>query len=356
MKNRVLISFLIFSLFLGLSVSAQETREIRNVILMIGDGMGTSQVFAGMTAQNGDFHITTSRHIGFSKTQSGSHYVTDSAAGGTALSTGKKTYNGAIAVDMHGKRLKTILELAAENGYATGLVASSAITHATPASFIAHDTSRNNYEAIARDFLDTDVDVFIGGGKKHFAQRTDSVNLLEALEKKGYQMAYTLRQAKKVRKGKLAALLYDGHPPRVSEGRNDMLPKASKIAIKLLKENSKGFFLMIEGSQIDWGGHANDMDYILEETLDFDDAVGKVLKFAQKDGHTLVIVTADHETGGLGLNGYDPQNKKIDAGFTTGHHTGTMVPVFAFGPGAEMFQGVYENTEIFFKMKKALGL
>lgn len=166
----------------------------KNIILLIGDGMGVSQVFAGLTANKGKLFLENCKHIGFSKTSSGDNYITDSAAGGTALSTGVKTYNGAIGVDMNKNPVKTILEEASEKGLATGLVSSSAITHATPASFIAHQAGRSSYEEIAADFLKTDIDVFIGGGLEHFSKRKDGRNLLKELENKGYQVETEMKK------------------------------------------------------------------------------------------------------------------------------------------------------------------
>jgi alkaline phosphatase len=325
----------------------------KNIILLIGDGMGVSQVFAGLTANKGHLFLENFKHIGFSKTQSADNYITDSAAGGTALSTGVKTLNGAIGVDTQLKPVKTILEEASENGLATGLVSTSAITHATPASFIAHQASRGSYEDIATDFLKTDIDVFIGGGLDHFAKRADGLNLIDSLQKKGYQVETEMAKIKKVKKGKLAGLTAPVHNGRMGE-RADMLPVATETAIDILSKDKEGFFLMIEGSQIDWGGHAGSTIYVCEDMLDFDRVIGQALEFAAKDKETLVIVTADHETGGMALTGGSIEKGVVQAAFPTGEHTAVMVPVFAFGPGAAEFTGFMENTDIHAKMKKLL--
>jgi alkaline phosphatase len=325
----------------------------KNIILLIGDGLGVAQVFAGLTANKGNLYLENCRYIGFAKTASLTDYITDSAAGGTALSTGEKTYNGAIAVDTNQKPLTTILEDAEENGLSTGLVSTSAITHATPASFIAHQHSRNLYEEIAADFLKTDIDVFIGGGYKHFSERKDGRNLIKELENNGYTVLQDLNSIKNIKKGKLAGLTAYEHNGRIEE-RHDMLPVATKTAIKILRNNQNGFFLMIEGSQIDWGGHEQSTSYIVEEMLDFDRAVGEALKFAAKDGETLVIVTSDHETGGMAVHNGNFETGMVHGEFTTNNHTGLMVPVFAYGPGADEFIGFMENTDIHAKMKKLL--
>jgi alkaline phosphatase len=330
-----------------------KTQKPKNIIFLIGDGMGVSQVFSGLTANHGKLFIENCRHIGFSKTQSSDNYITDSAAGGTALSCGVKTYNGAIGMNTDTIPVKTLLEEAEENGLATGLVSTSAITHATPASYIAHQKKRDMYEEIAADFLKTDIDVFIGGGLDHFTKRKDGRNLLTQLEENGYTIESDMDKIKKVKKGKLAGLTADMHNGRVAE-RGDMLPVSTQTAINVLSKNKKGFFLMVEGSQIDWGGHANNTIYIVEDMLDFDRAIGNAIKFAAKDGETLVVVTADHETGGMALTGGDMNTGMVKADFPSKSHTAVMVPVFSYGPGAEEFIGIMENTEIHTKMKKLL--
>lgn len=330
-----------------------KAKKPKNIIFLIGDGMGTAQVFSGLTANKGHLYLENFKSVGFSKTQSADDYITDSAAGATALSAGVKTYNGAIGVDVNKQPVETILEKAEKKGLATGLVSTSAITHATPASYIAHQESRNMYEDIAADFLKTDIDVFIGGGIEHFSKRKDGRNLMTELEQKGYQVETDINKVKDIKSGKLAALTAPVHNGRVAE-RGDMLPIASETAIDILSNNKKGFFLMIEGSQIDWGGHAGSTVYVVEDMLDFDKVIGQVLKFAAKDKNTLVVVTADHETGGMALTGGSMENGTVKADFPTGSHTAVMVPVFAFGPGAEEFTGIMENTDIHKKMMSLL--
>jgi alkaline phosphatase len=330
-----------------------KSEKPKNIILFIGDGMGVTQVFSGLMANGGHLFLENCKYIGFSRTQPADKYITDSAAGGTALSTGVKTYNGGLSVDVNKKPVKTILESAEEKGLATGLVSTSAITHATPASFIAHQPQRSMYEEIAVDFLKTDIDVFIGGGRDHFMKRKDSLNLVEKLKENGYRYEEDMNVVKRVKKGKLAALVADVHLGRVAE-RGDMLPVATKTAINILSKNDKGFFLMVEGSQIDWGSHANSTNYIIEDMLDFDKAIGKALEFAAKDGETLIVITADHETGGMAITGGNIEQGIVKADFPTKGHTAVMVPVFAYGPGAEEFIGIMENTEVHDKMKKLL--
>lgn len=335
--------------------SRLSNKKVKNVILLIGDGMGAAQIYAGMTANRGNLNIELCPITGFHKTYSAEDYITDSAAGATAFSIGKKTYNAAIGVDKDTIAHKTVLEMAEEKGLATGLVATSSITHATPASFIAHQKSRKMQEEIAADFLKTDIDLFIGGGKQFFDNRKDKRNLLTDLKARQYAIFHDLPTLLTSNSPKLIGLLAADGMPKFSEGRGDMLSIATKKAIEVLDKNDKGFFLMVEGSQIDWAGHDNNLQYSVDEMLDFDKVIGEVLEFAAKDGETLVIITADHETGGLSLPAGNLKEGRVEGSYSTDYHTGIMVPVFAFGAGATAFSGIYENTAIYSKILQALG-
>lgn len=360
--------FLIFGLFLLWSchapkevissTSLEPVKKPKNIILMIGDGMGLGQISAGLYSNNNQLHMERFKVVGLHKSYSADNLITDSAAGATSFACGIKTYNKAIGVNTDSLPVVTILEEVEKMGFATGLIATSTIVHATPASFAAHEKDRNSYEAIAADFLEVDVDLFIGGGKKYFDKRTiDNRNLYEEFEKKGYYVSDYIREPLELMSLPDQPVLYftaDDSPRKVSEGR-DYLPLASALGVNYLKSRSnKGFFLMIEGSQIDWGGHDNDAPYLIAETIDFDAAIGAVLDWAEKDGETLVIVTADHETGGLSIN-YGSKMNELTTAFTSPGHTGTLIPVFAYGPGASLFGGIYENTAIYDKMKALLG-
>ena len=331
-----------------------NSNHAKNIILLIGDGMGSSHVFAGITANKGETYFQQFSNNGYSRTSSANKYKTDSAAGGTAISTGVKTNNGSIGVDANKNKQETILEIAEENGKATGMVVTSSITHATPATFIAHQPSRKMYEEIALDFLDTDIDVFIGGGEDNFNNRKDGLNLLDSLTAKGYSVIDNESEIIKFKGDKLAGFIAKKHPEAITKRGNVLVPSTLK-AIEILSKNNKGFFLMIEGSQIDWAAHGNKTGELLNEVADFDKAIGEALKFAEKDGNTLVIVTADHETGGFSVKDGNDKTGEVEGLFSTSSHTATMVPVFAYGPGAEKFRGIYQNTEIFNKMMEAYG-
>ncbi|MFO7368883.1 MAG: alkaline phosphatase [Bacteroidales bacterium] len=361
LQNKLLL-ILALALLTTATLQAQTGNKIsqknkpESIILMIGDGMGLGQIHAGLTVNRGQLNLLHFKCIGFSKTYSASDYVTDSGAGGTALASGRKTYNGAIGVDKDTVPVRSILEYAEAEGMSTGLVSTSAITHATPASFIAHNKNRNDYEGIAADFLKTDIDVIIGGGRDNFAARKDGQNLLYDLKNKGYQVIFSLDSIRNISEGKLAGFTAPLHNPSKVEGRGDMLPTATQTALNILSNNSKGFFLMVEGSQIDWASHSNDGANVAEEVIDFDEAVGVALSFAKKHPKTLVIVTADHETGGLTILNGDYSAGTVKTNFATSDHSGMMVPVFACGPGSEFFQGFQENTDIFSKMMQLLDL
>lgn len=319
-------------------------RSAKNIILFIGDGMGVAHVYAGLTKSEQIFSLEKFSYSGFSKTYSADNYITDSGAGGTAIACGVKTNNGMIGVKPDGTVVKSIMEIAHNNGFATGVVSTSAITHATPASFVAHNTGRDNYEEIATDFLNGTLDLFIGGGENHFRLRADSADLALKLKEQGFDVVYTLEDLKNTRSKKIAGLLAKEHMPSVSEGREGALAEMTAKAIETLSKNDKGFILMVEGSMIDWGAHEQNIDYLVSEMIDLDKAVGVALNYASENRNTLVVVTADHETGGLSLTGGDLSTHTIEAKFSGGDHTAVMVPVFSYGPGAEKFSGIHDNT------------
>lgn len=368
----------ILALIMIISLSSCEKRQIsliqiieanqkpKNIILLIGDGMGLAQITAGLYTNNNKLNMERMKVIGLHKSYSGNNLTTDSAAGATVFSCGCKTYNGAIGVKLDTVPCKTILEDLQLKGFTTGLLVTCTITHATPAAFYAHQKSRTLDENIARDLSKSGIDLFIGGGKDFFDKRKlDQDNLITDMTTKGYVIkdAYTNDFLKEAwpRNKKIGFFTATNQPKKLSEGRT-YEPEATSKSLEYLasRANGKGFFFMIEGSQIDWGGHDGDSDYIINEVLDFDKVLGRVLDFAEKDKNTLVIVTADHETGGYALlsgsqmgaikGGFaDPGFNKADKHL---EHTPCLIPVFAYGPGAELFKGIYENTAIYDKMKQ----
>lgn len=354
MKKNIFVYIACFVICFSIQpLSAQKAPK--NVIFLIGDGMGLAQIYSGMVANGNHLELERCTYSGFSKTYSSSDFTTDSGAGGTALACGVKTKNKMIGMTPDSVAVQSILELASKNQLATGIVVACALTHATPASYIAHQVNREMNEEIATDYLKTDIDVMIGGGKKYFEDRTDNRNLTNELKARNYQIAYTLKEVKAVNSGKLAGLLYDDQNPGMPE-RGNMLPESTQSAIDILRNNKKGFFLMVEGSQIDWAGHDNNYQQLIKEMLDFDKTIGKALDFAIKDKNTLVIITADHETGGMTILDGKFGSDKMKVLFTSKNHSGVPVPVFAYGPGAEQFTGFMENTSFKAKIEKLLKL
>ncbi len=340
--------------------------KAKNVILLIADGTGLSQISSAFYFKNTKPNYERFKHIGLIKTSSSREDITDSAAGATAFASGIKTFNGAVGVADDSTKVKTLVEIVSPQHIKTGVIATSSIQHATPASFYAHTINRGRYEDIALDMVASDIDFFAGGGAKFFNKRKDGKDLLAELKAKGFGLATAaLSDFAAIKQySKMGYILAEDAMKPAAKGRGDFLSEATELGIQFLTKNAdhSNFFLMVEGSQIDWGGHANDAEYLISELIDFDDAIGKALDFAEKDGNTLVIVTADHETGGFTLSStlkktedgesYSDYNE-LTGTFSTGGHSATLIPVFAYGPGAEAFSGIYENTEIFHKILAA---
>ena len=356
----LLLSFISFT---TVQAQSEDTKPpAKNVILLIGDGMGLTQVSTAFYYSDSVPNFERFPITGLIKTSSSSHKITDSAAGATAFSAGVSTYNGAIGVDTAQQSVPTLVEILSADSLSTGVVSTSSITHATPASFYAHVDVRSEQDEIAAQLLTSDVDFFAGGGTDFFVKRKDQANYYDSLVQYGFvvdttELAMAGAPSLDQRYGYLLAP--DGMP-RMLDGRGDFLPQATQMALDYLSQDEDGFFLMVEGSQIDWGGHANDAEYIITETLDFDKTLGVALDFAEREGNTLVVVTADHETGGFALSstgkkdGTGADYDTLNGTFSTGGHTATLIPVFAYGPGAEAFSGIYQNTQIFRKIMQAL--
>ncbi len=337
-----------------------DTLYPKNIILLIGDGMGLTQVTAGMYANNNTLNLEQFPVSGMMKTHAHRNLITDSAAGATAFSCGCKTRNGTLGMTSDKKVCTTLLESAKAMGLAVGLVATSSITHATPAAFVAHVENRSEMEKIATFYPKSGADLLIGGGLKYFNARTqDQRNLVEEMVKAGYQSyLFSDKKITEIQPDPAKPFVWFSaidEPESVLKGR-DYLRPATKLSVDYLQKRSpKGFFLMVEGSQIDWACHAKDGPRAIAEMLDFDRAIGEALKFAEANKETLLIVTADHETGGMAIDqGSTTDSLHIE--FNTGHHTASLVPVFAYGPGSSLFNGVMDNTEIYWKMKTLLRL
>lgn len=326
--------------------------------------MGLSQITAALYARHNQSVFERFPVTGLISTPSSSHLITDSAAGATAFSCGCKTYNGAIGVNSRKKPCKTLFEIADSLQLATGIAVNCTVTHATPASFVAHVHSRKEMEEIAPWFLVNQVDFLVGGGAKYFGGaayfgpgQTPKANLLDKMRAAGYiisQNAFDTLPPPPDPKQPFCWLTASEEPPKATVGRN-YLPAITAMGTQFLKERNagRGFIMLIEGSQVDWAGHGNDRDWLLAEMKDFENSIAAALDFAQKDGETLVVVTADHETGGMSILQGSTMDT-LDLHFNTKGHTASMIPVFAYGPGAELFGGIYENTGIFDRLLRLL--
>jgi alkaline phosphatase len=349
---------------LTLTSAGSVRKKPLNLILFIGDGMGVSHVYAAMTVSGNSMTFPAFPVTGFSRTHSANSYSTDSAAGGTALATGEKTNNKMISVRPDSTVLVTLLEHACTAGKSTGIVCTSSLTDATPAAFSAHVPQRYDYSAIAAWYAGGTAEVFIGGGRKYFEAQLDSAgsfkrseDVVSMLSRAGYDVTYDLESFVASEATRIAGLMSQDDMPRLFEGRDPQyLAKATAKAIEVLSRNRKGFVLMVEGSEVDDAGHSNETKMVTDEVLDMDRAVAVAREFADKDGKTLIVVTADHETGGMSITGGDLEKREVKGAFSFTGHSGVMVPVFAYGPGAMTFTGIQENTELFYNFYRLLSL
>ena len=315
-------------------------KSVENIILMIGDGNGLAQISAAALANNGALSLTQLKHIGFIKTQSADDFTTDSAGAGTTLATGKKVPNRSIGADSEGKHIKNIVELLSEEGFVSGIVTTDDISGATPSSFYAHRKDRSMSDGIMEDLIRSKLSLFIAA---------ENTNASVSTTIGDFEILPDLLDVAKTEKNKIGCFMTG-----MGAFGNSGLAEATNSALQFLGKKNKPFFLMVEGAKIDSYAHENDIGGVISEGIGFDKAVSAALKYADSNAGTLVIITADHETGGLTLPQGNLEKNEIEGDFTTHDHTGIMVPIFAYGPRSDVFQGVYENTEVFRKMINVL--
>ncbi|RNA66622.1 alkaline phosphatase [Alteribacter keqinensis] len=401
--------------------------QVDNVIYMIPDGFSAGYNVNYRHYKEDDVPVWDSFLTGMMMTHSNDNPITDSAAAGTAMSTGIKTNNGMLGLDPDGNELETILEAAHKEGKSTGLVATSTITHATPAAFASHVSSRNNQEEIARQYIEEGtVDVLFGGGMDFFLPETEGGrqperNLIEEALLEGYQVVQDRHGLLELEEGRVLGLFADNAmAPELHRGETEepSLGEMTSTAIDLLSQEEDGFFLMVEGSQIDWAGHDNDAAWAMSDTEAFEDAVSAAIDFAKEDENTLVIVAGDHDTGGMTLGGYNSKGTDVGllrdvtatgaymagqlnadrsnvrevveaytsikltdsevervreartpritinqivsdyagVGWSTTGHTGIEVPIFAYGAGSELLTGMVDNTDVPKAIAEAYGI
>jgi len=321
----------------------------KNIILMIGDGMGLTQVAAADLVNNG-LSFTQLKFIGLQRTQAKGNFITDSAGAGSALATGKKTNNRYISTDENGNPNISLTDILLGEGKTCGVVTNGNVADATPAVFYGHSTERDNSDEITKGLFKTKLNFLAGSGETVFTKRKDSLNLETELQN-DYVFLHNVDEA--CTADQRVILLDERLGEATTQDNLHLLAQTTTKAIDHLT-SGKGFFLMVEGAKIDYGGHANSFPSSIIETLGFDLAVQEALKFADKNGETLVIVTADHETGGLSLIDGDKEAGRITGVYSSDDHTPVFVPVLAYGPGAASFTGVYENTEIFHRIIKSI--
>lgn len=381
-------------------VSAAEREEAntfsqspKNIVMISADGMGVCQWQAGMVAAKGKMNLSRMQSAGLLTTNPLDVFCGDAPSHSTALATGVNSHKGAVSVDMDNKPLKTITELVKENGLAVGVVSANSLVEGSIVPFVGHAQNRMAVEALTAGYVDTDIDVFIGAGSDYFTksiqggfgpgagggqggqrpaggqggpgaggamqmgERTDKRNLINELKAKGYQVCNSIDEIKQVKSGKLAGFTGAQSNPNIQEGRGDMFSASVETALNVLKSGSKGFFLMVGDMYVDRASHNSKLELLCDETRDLDRAIGKALDFAERDGQTLVLVVGSPEASGMSIVGGNMEEGTVEAKWSMpgmANHSGTQVPMFAYGPGAEQFMGVMENTEVFTAMKQML--
>ncbi|AKK72237.1 alkaline phosphatase [Chryseobacterium gallinarum] len=323
-------------------------KKVKNVILLIPDGTSLPQYYAAFTANKGKLNVFNMKATGLSKTNSSNAYITDSAPGSTAFATGVKTKNTFVGVDGMGKALAQIPDIIAAKGMVSGLISTGDVTDATPADFYAHSDNRNSSELILKDFITSKAKILIGGPTNGLTRETE-----QKLKEAKVDIYHDLKSATTSNRTLVIDPLAS---QRITDGRGNWLADAFDLTLNDLKNNKKGFFMMVEASQTDGGGHSNNMEQLVTELLDFDHVVGKAMKFADENKETLVVVVGDHETGGLTLLDGSLREGWVFGNFSTNDHTSIPSNVFAYGPNSKEFTGLFENTEIFNKIMAAYGI
>ena len=369
------------SVLIPKSLAAVE-RKAKNIILLIGDGMSASQVSSYRLLKGGpNARLAVDKFpiSGIVLTHSEDAIVTDSASSATAYSTGIKTNNTFLGLDKDKNVLENLTEKIHGYGFVSSLIATSEVTHATPAAFAAHIDLRWKTDEISAQMMDSNVVTILGGGRHFFlpeemgGKREDGRDLLQEVENSHVLLTHKdqLNDFDQTTSGKVVGLFADEHLRDLEKPENhstepslsEMLNFAIKRSETFMDNGCKGSFIMVEGSQVDWAGHSNDINYLKREMQDLEEAVELAVDYANKNQDTLVIVTADHETGGLLIepaSAADYTGNEVKFSFNTaigrGSHTGVPVPVYAYGPGSENFTGTLDNTDVYRAMITALDL
>lgn len=362
--RRILLCVAMFGIVSCTSQKVVQEPEVKNIIYMIGDGMGLAHV--SMLQIEGGYEPTVfdqADNVALITTYSANNRVTDSAAAGTALASGFKTNNSMVGVTPDSVAVRSIMEKAHDKGFATGIAVTCYLQHATPAAFYAHLMDRDDKQKANEDFVKSGVDVAFGGGRVYF-ERFDSL-YVQTLTDAGYKVLLDEVELATAEGDKVIGLFADRSMNKILEGRGEYLANATEKALELLDANVKknkreGFVLMVEGSKIDFRSHDGESPAILAEMQDFQKAIEVAKKYVDEHPGTLLVVTADHETGGMTINSGNSNFRMAESGieykYSTISHTGVMVPVYLYGTGAEVVNGVMDNTELSWALQRLIGV
>ena len=351
----VVFAFAAYPIYLKAETS-NDTRNKTNIILFIGDGMSIAQWQTGMIMSDTPLNIERMHSVGMVTTNSSTDFNGDGPSHGPAIASGRNTRKGAVGISPDGKPLKSIVEYASENGLATGIVSANTLLEGSIAPFVAHVESRMQTKNIAEAYVKQAPDIFIGGGMSYFQNSGNDRNLLDELKGKGYNIIKGIDGIGNTCDGKLAVFTSESSMPDILHGRGNTFTESVRSAINFLSHSNKVFFLLVGDMFIDRASHACNTELVGLETIDLDRAIGIALDFAEKDGNTLVIVVGGPEASGMVLTDGNMQKHEVIAKWAMHGmiHTGTMIPMFSYGPGSEYLQGIIKNTDLFFHIKKLL--
>jgi alkaline phosphatase len=336
--------------------------NIKNVILILGDGVGLNHIVASrlmLYGPDGRMYCERLPVTGLSNTSpDDDSYITDSGAGGTALSVGFKTNKKMIGMTKDSIPKTSIAELMKKNAYSVGIVSTGQLADATPAAFTVKSPSRYLMSQIAGNMSKTDFNILFGGSAKFYEKDSNGKNAVDYATERGYEVCKTKSEFLNSKSEKILALIDSMDILNRVYDKNSLptIAEVTKKSIELLSRNNKGFFLLIEEDGTDEASHNHDILGLKTQMKQMDDAIKVAVEYAQKDANTLVIVAADHETGGLNINKASKKTHKLIVSWATGDHTAQPVPVYSIGPFSYLFTGLYENTQIPRKIAEAFKL
>lgn len=322
----------------------QNGPKPKNIILLIGDGMGTAQISSARAANNGSLNLDRFPKMGLMTTLDAEGQPSDDLTASSALATGHIGKAGSFGLDENGKPAKNLFETASSVGKKTGLVITSHLGKGTPLAFLGHGNLEDEDFDPLNTLVSSPISIYIGGGSKFHEKSAGNPSRLKELKYKGFTVYDRLKKADKIKGVRSAVFAASSSVKPVTNGRGDFMLKAWQAAENLLAPNSMGFVLVVEGSHIGVGSAGHSQEYVNTELIDFDQVVGEALDFAKKTNNTLVVVLGDREVGGMTL--LKGKSGELKAKWTTEESTGTMVPIFAYGPGSAELTGAHSNIEI----------